>query len=708
MSGARPQTEPRAGDFRLAGRVVQPATNRVSFEGATVTLEPKIMQVLLRLAASPLDVVTKEDLLASVWNGTFVTEDVLTRAVGELRKLFTDDAVRPRVIETIRKRGYRLLVAPETNGTGAAAPAMPEGPQPSAAAARPSRRAPISVLAAAVVVAAAVLAAGLLLRRNPKPAGPVRIVPITTFPGNELCPAVSPDGTRVAFTWERPGEPPSLWVKLVDSATPLRLTKASGADRYPAWSPDGPEIAFSRLSDGKCTLSVVAALGGPVRSLSGCGAGDGVKPSWSPDGRTIALAARGPDRLWRIELLDLPSGTRRTVTNPPAGYDGDWDPAYSPDGKSIAFVRTLTDGVDDLWVVPARGGDARRLTFENRSLTGADWTPDGKSLVFSSSRAGLFSLWRLPLSGGEPRLVGGGGSKMKHPSAARTRNAVAYENWNYEVNIWSVPLGGAARSPQRVTFAADEWEFDPELSPDGSRVAYVSTRTGAPEIFTTGARGGDPVQVTRMGGPQVSAPRWSPDGRTIVFSARPEGQADLYAVPAGGGTATRLTTDPADEITASFSHDGRSIYFASRRSGEWQIWKVPAAGGPASMVTRGGGSTAFESADGKTLYFTRPDSAGIWRMPVAGGAEERVSADLAPASADDWRVTARGLYFREDRGDAAPVVRFLPFGAATSSVVATLDEQAWSGFSVAPDDSAIVYGKADRRDADIRMIENAF
>jgi Tol biopolymer transport system component len=211
-----------------------------------------------------------------------------------------------------------------------------------------------------------------------------------------------------------------------------------------------------------------------------------------------------------------------------------------------------------------------------------------------------------------------------------------------------------------------------------------------------------------MGGPQVAAPRWSPDGRTIVFAARPEGQADIYAVPAGGGTATRLTTDPADEIPASFSRDGRSIYFASQRSGAWQIWKMPAAGGAASMVTRGGGSTAFESADGTTLYFTRPDSGGIWRMPVAGGAEERASADPAPASANDWRVTARGFYFRENRGDAAPVVRFLPFGASTSSVVAVLDEQAWSGFSVASDDSALVYGKADRREADIRMIENGF
>ncbi len=701
---ATPDPIPSPGDFRLEGRLVQPATNRLSFHGEAVTLEPKIMQVLLRLAASPLEVVTKEELLASVWNGTFVTEDVLTRAIGELRKLFGDDAAHPRVIETIRKRGYRLLAHPAPTATPVA---------PDSAVAAASRRSSGARAAAVIGVAAgaaAVFAAVLLLRREPRSAGPVRIVPITTFPGNEVSPAVSPDGTRVAFTWERgAGEKPSLWVKLVDSATPLRLTRAAGADRYPAWSPDGQEIVFSRVADGRCSLSVVPAIGGPVRTLADCGRGEGVKPSWSPDDRTIALAARASDGRWRIELLDVASGARAPLTSPPAGVDGDWDPAFSPDGRSIAFVRTLTDGVDDLWVVSARGGDARRLTFENRALTGADWTPDGKSIVFSSSRAGLFSLWRLPLSGGEPRLVGGGGSKMKHPSAARTRNAVAYENWNYEVNLWSVPLAGrSGASPARVTFAADEWEFDPEFSADGSRIAYVSTRTGAPEIFTTGARGGEPVQVTRLGGPQVSVPRWSPDGRTLVFSARPDGQADLYAVPASGGTMRRLTSDPGDELAASFSRDGKFVYFSSRRSGTWQIWEMPAAGGAATMVTRGGGTTAFESGDGKTLYFTRPDSPGLWSMPAAGGSEELVSADLRPAGAADWRVTARGVYFREDREDDAPVVRFLPFGAKTSSVVATLDEQAWNGFSIAPDDSALVYGRADRREADIRMIENAF
>jgi DNA-binding winged helix-turn-helix (wHTH) protein len=92
-------------DFQIGDRIVQPQLNRIRDGTRTVQLEPKIMRVLLRLAERPGEVVTKERLFQDVWEGNFVTEDVLTRAIGELRRVFDDDAASPSVIETIRKTG---------------------------------------------------------------------------------------------------------------------------------------------------------------------------------------------------------------------------------------------------------------------------------------------------------------------------------------------------------------------------------------------------------------------------------------------------------------------------------------------------------------------------------------------------------------------------------------------------------------------------
>src|SRR5262245_55804527 len=96
-------------EFRLAGRLVQPELNRIRHDGEASQVEPKVMQVLLRLCERPGEVVGKQELIESVWQGVFVTEDVLVRAVSELRRLFGDDSDTPRVIETIRTRGYRLI-----------------------------------------------------------------------------------------------------------------------------------------------------------------------------------------------------------------------------------------------------------------------------------------------------------------------------------------------------------------------------------------------------------------------------------------------------------------------------------------------------------------------------------------------------------------------------------------------------------------------
>jgi Tol biopolymer transport system component/DNA-binding winged helix-turn-helix (wHTH) protein len=711
MSRARPDVvsangpPPRPGDFQIEDCLVQPAANRVVRRGTSVSIEPKIMSVLLRLAESPGEVVTKEDLFARAWPETFVTDDVLTRAIGELRKIFEDDPSRPRVIETIRKTGYRLLIAPvEARNSMTPAGAVSSAP----ARPRPSPRfsPALAVGAALLALITAVLFA--LRLRTAHPPGPVRIVPVTTFPGNERHPALSPDGTLVAFAWERAGEPTSLYLKLLAAPNPLRLTTSPGSDDEPAWSPDGQKIAFVRRTKAQCAIFSVPSIGGPVQKIADCGSRDAGKLSWAPSGRAIALSVPSPGGTTRIELLDAVDGSRRALTRPPSDSQGDEEPSFSPDGRQVSFLRSLSDGVSDLYTIASAGGEPHRVTFENRAITGADWSPDGRSLIFSSNRAGLFSLWKVSRDGGEPSLLAGGGSKMKHPSTARRVSAVAYENWHYEVNLWTVPLPPAGNAPSQATFAADEWEFDPEFSPDGSRIAYVSTKSGADEIWLTDRRGGAPAQLTSFGGPRLGMPRWSPDGRRIVFTARPGGQADLYTIETSGGALRRLTSTPGDEAAPVWSRDGRFIDFASRRTGSWEVWRMPSSGGSAVRLTFQGGHTAFESPDGKWIYFSRADSPGIWRMPAAGGPATPTPIPLAPNCWADWRLTGKGIYFKVDRDNDAPLVEFLPFDATQARTVARLDHQAWAGFTVAPNDSAIVYGRADRYDCDIRMVENAF
>src|SRR5690606_19433174 len=115
--------------------------------------------------------------------------------------------------------------------------------------------------------------------------------------------------------------------------------------------------------------------------------------------------------------------------------------------------------------------------------------------------------------------------------------------------------------------ASTRWDMSPQYAPDGTRIAFVSNRSGSYEIWVAGADGQGAVALTAFGGPIVGAPRWSHDGTALAFDARTDGNADVYVVDVAGGRPRRLTADPADDVAPSWSHDGRWIYFSASRSG---------------------------------------------------------------------------------------------------------------------------------------------
>jgi hypothetical protein len=179
-------------------------------------------------------------------------------------------------------------------------------------------------------------------RESPKP--PSKTVPLTSFPGREIDPALSPDGKLVAFAWD--GEAVSnleIYVKQIDAGAPLRLTTNLADDFGPAWSPDGRYITFYRQSPGGTEIMMVPALGGPERKLgesAGPELSDPIegflevsrsRPAWAADGKSVAIVDRtSPQAPLGIFLLSVETGEKKQLTSPPMGY-GDRSPALSPD-----------------------------------------------------------------------------------------------------------------------------------------------------------------------------------------------------------------------------------------------------------------------------------------------------------------------------------------------------------------------------------------
>jgi Tol biopolymer transport system component len=553
-----------------------------------------------------------------------------------------------------------------------------------------------------------------LLRRFLAPAA--KVVPSTSFPGDEEKAVFSPDGRQIAFVWDGEREDNlDIYIKLVDTGTPLRLTFDPAPDFDPDWSPDGRHIAFRRSSAQGSGIYLIAALGGPERRLVDAApsqSGTGRSLSWSPDGKSLAIVD-ATSHQGRIFLLSLDSGERRPLTLPPAGSRGDSSPAFAPDGKSLAFVRTGLGGTNDLYTVAVAGGEPKRLTFDNTFIDGVTWTPSGSELVFASERGGSIpNLWRLRATGGEPERLEEVGPNAVSPSISPVGNRLVYTQLLLDTNIWrmELPASGNGAGRPRLLISSTFQDDSPQYSADGNRIAFSSRRSGSCEIWVCDREGRNPVQLTWFGGPFPGSPRWSPDGNEIAFDVRIQGNADIYVTRVDGGKPRRLTSDETQEITPSWSGDGQWLYFASNRSGTLQIWKMPASGGPPVQITKQGGYESAESKDGRFLYHTKGRNvAGIWSVPTGGGDEARV-LDLHEAGYwRYWTVHGEGIYFATARNPSRPLVEFFNLVTGKAREIAALEKPIMTGttgLAVSPDGRSLLYAQIDQSGHDIMLVEN--
>jgi Tol biopolymer transport system component len=258
--------------------------------------------------------------------------------------------------------------------------------------------------------------------------------------------------------------------------------------------------------------------------------------------------------------------------------------------------------------------------------------------------------------------------------------------------------------------ASSRTDDSPQYSPDGLRIAFASHRSGNEEIWVCAGDGSDARQVTQMRGPSTGSPRWSPDGRELAFDSRLFAQAEIFVISAEGGQQRRLTNNAALDVAPSWSRDGQWVYFSSMRSGERQIWKVPSQGGEAVQVTRHGGFDSFESADGKYLYYTKQrETAGVWRLPLEGAAEELVPGLEGVKEHRAWTLTDQGIYFAVSTSADVHLLKFYSFDTGRVTVVVSLKIKPVygpPGLVVSPDGRSILYVQRDSSSSDILLVEN--
>jgi eukaryotic-like serine/threonine-protein kinase len=582
------------------------------------------------------------------------------------------------------------------------------------------RSAIVAAFAAALLLIAA--AGWLLWPRGTVQPTVMRVVPLTVLEGWERMPAFSPDGEQVVFDYEPSGErrDTDLYITMVGSQVVRRLTSDPAVEANAAWSRDGRQIAFGRRrpDDQSGHVHVTSPLGGPDRRLSDFPVfvGYGGQISWSPDGRYIAAARWRPamptGESTGIYLLPTQSGEPRQLTHATAPAN-DRDPAFSPDGRRLAYLRCKAPSFAscDVMVVNldaqlAVRGAPRRLTSLATYMFGLTWTRDGTDLIFGTQAlAGIAYLWRVDAEGRQaPERLELAGLGASFPSTVLSRDRLVFARVGDNMDVYRIQPGTTPRANTTSSFA----EFQAAFSPDGRRLAFCSSRSGeSVEIWVAAADGSDARQLTHGPGRFQEAPRWSPEGRTIAFSSEGlKGKWQIWTIDVGGGPPRQLTRGAGNHRWPSWSRDGRHIYFERDAGRGPNIWRMHVDSGREQQITVDGGTIGLESADGKSLLYlpSLDSSKPLMTKPLTGAPPKQLLACVRR-----WfSVGSRGIYYAAC-SEGEPTVRLIDAATGEDRSIATLVDPVFgdpAGLTVSPDGADVLYTRAVIKGSDLMMIEN--
>jgi Tol biopolymer transport system component len=382
-----------------------------------------------------------------------------------------------------------------------------------------------------------------------------------------------------------------------------QLTFAEAIEDYPAWSPANDEIAFSREEAGIRSIFVKHISSGEERRLTQSDYDD-IQPAWSPDGQTVLFVrARQPKvklepgdvfgsfvdgDIWAI---DIATGKEtRFVENA-------FNPDYAPDGRRIAFDASWA-GPRRIWAVDKRGHNPQQLTSdtsEGISHVRPRWSPDGQRLVFQNIERTKFDVRVFDLTNGKSVWVTNDAVQDLNPVWSPSGRFIYFSSYRGGgINIWRVAMSSAgtpAGMPQQLTIGAGQ-DVEVAIARDGSRLAFSILRQNA-DIWRLPVA---PDTGQPTGAPQEvitttredSRGAWSPDSKLIAFNSDRTGEMNIWLHALDTRQSRQLTRAAGGDYQANWSPDGKQIVFFSSRAGNADIWSVEVASGALKRLTTTG------------------------------------------------------------------------------------------------------------------------
>ncbi|HEY3055018.1 MAG TPA: winged helix-turn-helix domain-containing protein [Thermoanaerobaculia bacterium] len=641
--------------YRFGDVTVEKATFRLSRGGVPLHIEPKALEVLIYLIEQRERVVPKQELLDQIWKGTTVTENALTRAIAQIRKVLGDDAEVARYVQTVPTRGYRFVAELRD--------AVEEPPRPS----RPFARVVSRSIAIIIALVIASLLAGLLKGRRPTFTGesqeqpPIPARPLAPSSRLQSFPAFSPDGSVLAYSSDAGGTT-HIYRRAIGGGDEMQVTDGNGEDQ-PSWSPDGKSIAFVSVRHGG--IWIVPVAGGEAVQLTTMGS----RPAWSPDASEIAFQSG--------DLI---------------AYGWTAFEAQPPSTISIVNVNTRRAVPLTRPREPAGGHAA------------PSWRADGKRLAFSSCDLERCAVYTIARDGSGLTEIVTDSRKLQSPVFARDGRALHYVLVRYNNSLLlSVPIdsdGARTGVPKRLRQSDTGVMQHLAISRDGFRLAWTLTEE-ASDLFAIGVeKPGTPVRLTNNPTLRTTFPAFSPDGTKIAYSVFAAGEdSGVWIADADGRNAKALAVESGLKQYTQWSRGGWDVSYAIWYGSGPAVFKASLITGRASLVTSlpHGASAPVLSPDESQVAFNRTIDGvtSVWISAVSGDGRRRLTEDGDLARFPVWSPSGRQIAMQVQRPDGSSAVAVMPAAGGRLRIVTAARGESWP-YSWSPDEKQIAF--AARRD----------
>lgn len=692
-------TERMAGSYKLGSFIFDISNSFLQKGDSRFNLTRKQSEILHLMVANPGVTISKEQFFSQIWPEQYVEDGNLTIHIHFLRRILEQDPRNPSLILTVTGHGYKYVgeaVCLQDDNPQDAEPLPDEvshitSPPPDSGKRGAWQPSSLKLWHLITIAAFAGLLALLIFILYPKPAAdPPIAVPLTTLPGSERYPAISPDGNFIAFTWDGDDlHNDDIYVQQITGSKMVRVTNDPASDIQPVWSPDGLNLAFLRSGNAPGApyqLIITSVFGGSRREVAQVYGG----VDWSPDGQQLAVAgiAGVADEIG-IYLISVDGKTRREVTRPDPNINSrDSSPRFSPDGKTIAFLRSQSDKESDLFIVNLLNGEVRQITRDQKSIQDGSlhWGPDGESIFYISNRSLVWNLYQTELNGDDPILVPW--LMLPKFSFNLIRGSISFSlSRKGDIFVFTNELmddrvtvyGSPGRPNLSCLINSTKSDASPQLSPDGSRLVFVSDRSGVEQLWTAKADCSEPSQLTNFTESGTANPRWSPDGSSIAFDYSRGETSAIYVIGVDGAGLRRVWHATGPGTFPFWSPSGDWIYFTSGSTGashNWQIRKIRSNGAEVTQVTNTDSSKKWRpqvAPDGRTLYFTRTDR--LWKKDLIAGTEEPVQELANLSLGRNWEVSSNAIYYYQTEVAMRSAIYKFDLTTRQTSRLATVEGQ---------------------------------